>query len=174
MSHIDEGELARVMEVLPAVLAREEMVVQRCLPRLSPADMLDAALKRSLARLRFDLSQDSFEHLRWKVAMARAEHQRLSARARLAQEGAMASATQSRAAREELGSTPRRFQSRTFMSEHGITWTVSELTTLTPTDPHHATCLVFTSEEAVLCVWEYPANWRELPDAELDALRKRR
>src|SRR5512132_242689 len=78
MSHIDEGELARVMEVLPDVLAREEMVVQRCLPLLSSADVLDAALKRSLTRLRFQLDQDSFDLLRSKVAMARAEHRRTS------------------------------------------------------------------------------------------------
>ena len=174
MSQIDEGELARVMEALPDVLAREEMVVQRCLPLLSPADVLDAALKRSLTRLRLELSQDGFEYLRWKVAMARAEHHRVSARAHLMQEDGKATASQPRTMREALGSTPRAFQSRTFTGEHGITWTVSALNTLTPTDPRHATCLVFSSEEAVLCVWEYPENWRELSDEELDTLRQGR
>jgi hypothetical protein len=86
----------------------------------------------------------------------------------------MGIASQSRSTREELGSTPRSLESRTYTGEHGITWTVSALTTLTPADPRHASCLVFTSEEAVLCVWEYPTNWRDLPDAELDALRKGR
>ena len=95
MAHIDEGELARVMEVLPEVLAREEMAVQRCLPRLSPADALDAALKRSLAQLHFELSQESFEQLRWKVATTRSEHQRVRARAHLAQETAATTAPQS-------------------------------------------------------------------------------
>ncbi|MEO6526236.1 MAG: hypothetical protein ABIP93_06400 [Gemmatimonadaceae bacterium] len=79
MSQIDERRVAEVMVVLPNVLAREELVVQRTLPRLSPADALDTALKRSLTYLRFELNQDSFEHLRWKVAMARAESQRLRA-----------------------------------------------------------------------------------------------
>lgn len=172
MTQIDDSELARVMEVLPDVLAREEMVLQRCLPRLSPADVLDAALKRALTRLRFELSQDGFDHLRWKVAMGRAERQRVTARASLMEESARSTAVQPRPTREGLGSSPRSFQSRTFVGDHGITWTVSALNTLTPADPRHATCLVFTSEEAVLCVWDYPQTWRDMSDEELNSLRK--
>jgi hypothetical protein len=172
MAHIDEGELARMMEVLPDVLAREEMVLQRCLPQLAPADVLDAALKRSLARLRFELNQDSFEYLRWKVAMARAEHQRLTARARMLQDSSRTSSMQSRAIREDLGGMQRAFQPRTFTGEGGITWTVSTLNAPTPQDPQHSACLVFNSEAGVSCVWDYPANWRELSDDALDTLRK--
>src|SRR4051812_11618047 len=164
MAHIDEGELARMMEVLPDVLAREEMVLQRCLPTLAPADVLDAALKRSLARLRFELNQDSFEYLRWKVAMSRAEHERLTARARMLQESSRSSSTQSRAIREDLSGKQRALQPRTFTGEHGITWTVSTLNSRAPQDARHSTCLVFSSEAGVSCVWDYPANWRDLSD----------
>jgi hypothetical protein len=172
MAHIDEGELARMMEVLPDVLAREEMVLQRCLPRLAPADVLDAALKRSLARLRFELNQDSFEYLRWKVAMARAEHQRLTSRARIVQESSKTSSVQPRVKREELSGMQRAFQPRTFEGDRGITWTVSTMNSSTPLDPGHSTCLVFSSEGGVTCVWDYPADWRELSDEALESLRK--
>ncbi|MDB4882686.1 MAG: hypothetical protein JWL95_1452 [Gemmatimonadetes bacterium] len=174
MSEIDEDEVARVMKVLPEVLAHEELVVQRTLPRLSAADALDTALKRSLVRLRFELNQDSFEYLRWKVTMARAETQRLRAAAALTQENAQITAAQSQSMRDHPGSTPRNFRTRTFRNEHDIVWTVSALNTLTPTDPRHSTCLVFSSEESVVCVWEFPDDWCDLSDAELDELRRQR
>jgi hypothetical protein len=172
MSQVDEHVLARVMEMLPDVLAREELVVQRSLPRLAEADALDTALKRSLARLRFELNQDTFERLRWKVAMARAENQRLRAMQAIARESAQITTAQARSLRDDVGSTPRAFRSRTFISESGVVWTASALNTLTPTDPSHATCLVFSSEESVVCVWQYPEDWSELPERELDDLRR--
>ena len=173
MSQIDEAEVARVMEVLPEVLAHEELVVQRTLPRLSAADALDTALKRSLIRLRFELNQASFEHLRWKVSMSRAENERLRSVAAIAQENAQLTAAHARNLRERRGSGLRDFRTRTFKSEYGVVWTVSALNTLTPTDPQHATCLVFSSEESVVCVWDYPSDWSDLSDDALDDLRRR-
>jgi hypothetical protein len=174
MSQVDEREVTRVLEVLPEVLAHEELVVQRTLPRLSPADALDTALKRSLLRLRFELNQDSFEHLRWKVTTARAESQRLKAMSAMNQERGQETTMLARTIRDRHGSTPRDLRTRTFTSEHGVVWTVTALNTLTPTDPQHATCLVFSSEESVVCVWEYPGDWSELSDVELDELRRKR
>ena len=174
MSHIDSGEVDRVMRALPEVLAQEELVVHRTLPRLSPADALDTALKRSLARLRFQLNQDTFEYLRWKVSSARDESERLRASMTLSKENAMLQRAAMLRRRESPGSTPRSRCTRTFKSEYGVVWTVSALTTLTPSDPQHATCLVFSSEETVTCVWEYPERWSELSDGELDTLRQRR
>jgi hypothetical protein len=76
MSLIDDDELARLMEALPDALAREELAVQRSLPHLSPADVLDTALRRALVRLRFEVTRETFEELRWKVALARTERRR--------------------------------------------------------------------------------------------------
>ena len=173
MSQIDEQEVARVLEVLPEVLAHEELVVQRTLPRLSAADALDTALRRSLIRLRFELNQDSFEHLRWKVSTARAESQRLQSVAAIAQENAQLTAAHAKNLREGRGRSMRDSRTRTFKSEYGVVWTVSSLNTLTPTDPQHATCLVFSSEESVVCVWNFPTDWSDLSDEALDDLRQR-
>lgn len=79
MSHVDVQQIASVMDALPRILEHEELAVRRCLPRLAPADVLDTALRRSLACLHFDLDQESFEYLRWKVALSRAEGVRLRA-----------------------------------------------------------------------------------------------
>ena len=165
MTLIDEQEIAKVMAELPDVLAREELVVQRTLPRLSPADALDTALKRSLARLRYELSRESFEYLRWKVSVARAESERLRHAAAIGSTLAQL---------HPRGIARHSTQTRTFTCDCGSIWTVSELNTLTPTDPTHTTCLVFSSEESVACVWDYPSNWLELPDEDLDAIRRDR
>ena len=76
MNRIDEQEIARVMAALPDVLAREELVVHRSLPQLTPCDAFDTALTRALFRLRFELDRETVEYLRWKVTMNRAENDR--------------------------------------------------------------------------------------------------
>jgi hypothetical protein len=171
MTDIDVDEVAKAMDSLSEVLEHEELVVQRTLPLLTPADALDTALRRALARLRFELNRASFEYLRWKLALARAENLRLRATRELRLE----LPTPTGVAVQPTRPGPRgRQSSRSYTSESGVIWTVAAIHTLTPTDPAHASCLVFTSEESVTYRWDYPSNWFELSDRQLDELRRTR
>jgi hypothetical protein len=174
MSQVDTKTVERAIRALPGVLAHEELVVERTLPQLTPAEALDTALRRSLMRLRFELNQASFEFLRWKVATARAENERLRARLTHSFESAMLEFVPSSLPLEPPASTERTWRIRTITDEHGVLWTVSALSTLTPTDPELGTCLIFSTDDSVACVWDYPDNWTDLSDAELDALRRNR
>ena len=168
MSDIDVDAVTRAMDSLPEVLEHEELAVLRTLPRLAPADVLDTALRRSLAKLRFELNQASFEYLRWKVALTRAEHERLRGTIAL-RRGAPPPADAPTSS--DRPSSERRARSRSFTSEDGVVWTAAVIHTLTPTDPAHASCLVFSSEQSVRYRWQYPSNWLELSDRALDDLR---
>jgi hypothetical protein len=191
MGGVDVTAVAKVLSELSDVLPAEELIVQRTLPRISSADALDVALKRSLARLRYELNRESFEFLRWKVEQVRAESDRIrgartatplsrqraatissahvapplpsapnrDARAGLAVEAARALAT----------ATPT--ACRYYQDENRIVWTVTELATGAQ-DSGRARCLVFSSEDAVTCLWTYPVYWNDLTDGLLDALRR--
>src|SRR4051812_49887989 len=129
MSHIDVDAITRAMESLPEVLEREELAVLRTLPRLAPADVLDTALKRALTKLRFELNQSTFEFLRWKVALARAEHERLRATAAIKREIATPPGTSA----ASPPPAPERLQrSRTFTGQDGVVWTAAVIHTVTP------------------------------------------
>jgi hypothetical protein len=62
-----------------------------------------------------------------------------------------------------------RWQSRTFRDDAGRAWQVFERRRA-GADGELVTLLVFESDAAIRCVRRYPANWRELPPDELEAL----
>lgn len=191
MGNVDVTAVAMVMAELSDVLHAEELTVQRTLPRISPADALDTALRRSLARLRYELNRESFEFLRWKVEQTRAESERIRGamsappvsrqRAAAISSARIAPALPStltrdvraglavEAARAIATATPT--ACRNFVDDRLVLWTVTELATGAE-DSGHARCLVFSSEDAVTCLWTYPVYWNDLPDGLLDALRR--
>jgi hypothetical protein len=192
MGTVDVNVVARVLDEISDVLPKEELMVQRTLPRISPADALDTALKRSLATLRYDLNRETFEFLRWKVAQTRADTERLrgarhDARSsrRVAEVLAAAAASTpvlpaspARDRRPRLSvesaraiATARPTAFRSYHDEHGLLWAVTELATGAE-DSRRARCLVFTSEDSVSCLWTYPVYWVDLSDGLLEALRR--
>jgi hypothetical protein len=173
MPRSDDHEITSVMNALPAVLAGEEAAVERTMPRMSPSEAFDTALRRSLARLRFELNQETFERLRWKLSMLRAESQLAradAAAARITSDSIMAWSGALRDARAG-GRAP---MSRTFQADFGVLWTVSALEGLTPVGSSRVGCLVFSNEETVTCVWDFPQDWLSLSDGDLDAVRRQR
>jgi len=167
MTEIDVEAINRAMQSLPDVLEHEELAVMRSLPRLPPADVLDTALRRALNKLRFELNQTTFEYLRWKVALTRAENERLRAAAALGRDRATSPA----AATLVRHLTEHREPSRVFKDQDGVVWTAAVIHTVTASDPAPVSCLVFSSEDAVAYRWQFPPNWFELSDRSLDELR---
>jgi hypothetical protein len=173
MPRIDDLELTTVMDALPHLLAAEEADVERSAPTMSASDAFDIALRRSLAKLRFELNQETFERLRWRLSMLRAENQLARADAaasRMERNSILAWSDARRAAR--AGS--RAPASRTFKADRDVLWTVMAVEGLTPAGSRRGGCLVFSSDETVTCVWDFPQDWRSLTDAELNAVRRQR
>jgi hypothetical protein len=52
----------------------------------------------------------------------------------------------------------------------GVQWRVSELPERVTAEVRWPACLIFESEAVVRRLRAYPPHWRDLPDAELDAL----
>jgi hypothetical protein len=65
---IDVQKVEDVLEALPPVLDRH-LATER--GRAEPLGQLDRALARSVMELRFDLNEQTFEYLRWRVDRAR-------------------------------------------------------------------------------------------------------
>jgi hypothetical protein len=63
---------------------------------------------------------------------------------------------------------------RTFRDGAHVTWSVAEFPAPAMHRPRGAACLIFWSHGAARRVWEYPCDWRTLPDAELEAVSWRR
>lgn len=60
-------------------------------------------------------------------------------------------------------------------AEHGdVEWAVFEVDGSEVAGSRGPRCLIFWSEHCMRRVWEYPAHWRSLSDAELAALSGRR
>jgi hypothetical protein len=55
-----------------------------------------------------------------------------------------------------------------------VKWRVREVDGHGVPAPRGARCLIFDSESAVRRVWDYPADWRDLPPSELAAVSWRR
>lgn len=183
MGNVDLLAVARLLAELPEVLPAEELAVQQSLPRISPADALDTALRRSIAHLRYELNRESFDYLRWKVEQTRVQSERVRsalASPRVSRETPDADkrAAPSREALRNLPvdaaravATARTTACRSYVDARGNLWTVTELAT-GAADGDRAKCLVFTSEESVSCLWRYPLFWDDLSDGLLDALRR--
>jgi hypothetical protein len=168
---------AAVFERVAADVEGWERTVRENEPSLPDADVLNRALREALASLRLEVSRETFVYLAWRVERARA-----------AAAATLAAATSAREAREAARAAARasaqlacgRFDPpapplpdgppRTFHDAVGNAWSVHEV----PAGPvpwaRGPHCLVFGSEVAIRRVWHYPADWRELPDAELEAL----
>jgi hypothetical protein len=55
-----------------------------------------------------------------------------------------------------------------------VSWRVREVDGETVPAARGSRCLIFDSESAVRRVWDYPADWRDLPPGELAAVSWRR
>lgn len=63
---------------------------------------------------------------------------------------------------------------RHFVDLHGVHWTVREVDArLVPGAPRPM-CLLFESDTAARRVWDYPAYWRTVSEAELEVISWRR
>ena len=59
---------------------------------------------------------------------------------------------------------------RAFADRAGVEWQVTEVPAAAVPSAKGPACLVFHSDAAIRRVWRYPANWRQLTDAELEVL----
>lgn len=60
-----------------------------------------------------------------------------------------------------------------FVQQRGdacVYWTVVEVDARAVPGAHGARCLVFSREDCIRRVWDYPADWRSLDSAALSAL----
>ena len=155
MSEID---VPAANEILPNLgdppLAEREVAISRADPNLSAADVLDLALTEAILELRYTLNRQTFEFLKWKVVAARAT-------ARRARDAMIASRADRIATRERLA--------RRYRDSDWEIWSVTEITGNSGA-PAGARCLIFTSATMMRRVTEFPENWRELSDAELEQI----
>ena len=68
-----------------------------------------------------------------------------------------------------MGAERPRVGPGTFRAADGSTWSAHAVALGDVSWARAARCLVFQSELAIRRVWQYPADWRALPDAALEA-----
>jgi hypothetical protein len=151
--------VVELYEKIAPELADCERFVRDAEPSLNESEVLDRALRRAVARLRFDLASETFERLRWRFERAREETSRTRQAARDLRQTSAALRQESAEARLH----------RMFQDGNGMFWHVREVATLEDwaRAPH---CLVFEAESVVRRVWEYPLRWYALSDADLERL----
>ena len=154
MSDIDVPVAAEILPLLDEPLAKEERRLLMVAPELPPSEVLDRALRHAIVQLRYTVSVQTFEFLRWKVVVAREA-------ARRSLEASVTLRAAREAAQEEL--------TRQYLAVDFSRWSVTEISGNVPTRPGQR-CLIFASADAVRRVWNYPPEWRELTDAQLEAL----
>jgi hypothetical protein len=154
MSDIDVPVATEILPLLDEPLAKEERRLLIVAPELAPSEVLDLALKHAILHLRYTVSLQTFEFLRWKVVVAREA-------ARRALEASVSLRAAREAAQEEL--------SRQYSTEDFSRWSVTEIAGNVLARPGQR-CLIFASADTVRRVWNYPPDWRELSDAELETL----
>jgi hypothetical protein len=137
----------------PQFAQREEAIASAD-PALSAADVLDLALAEAVLELRCTLNRQTFEFLKWKVVAARA-------RAEAAREAIIEARAERAAAQDRL--------SRHYHDAEWEVWSVTEIAGNARSRPG-ARCLIFASATTVRRVWDYPPDWRELSDTELERL----
>ena len=57
-----------------------------------------------------------------------------------------------------------------FVDQQRVLWCVVERDARRDPGARASRCLIFSCQESIRRVWNYPANWRELGDADLEAL----
>ena len=70
--------------------------------------------------------------------------------------------------------TARRTDYVEFVDDAHVHWRVTEREARSDPGAHGDRCLIFTCEDAVRRVWDYPQGWRVLPAEALVALSWRR
>jgi hypothetical protein len=166
---VTDVDIMRVEELLPVlqpVLEEEAVLVQSAQPALSPDDVLDAALANALSRLRYELNRATFLHLREKVALVRQASADRMLAVRLARQSRHRASAAFHLLVEGVGASPAHF----YFDSGGTAWSVVELPACDQPRSGQAACLLFRSHRFARRVRSYPANWRDLSDAELEAL----
>lgn len=155
MSQIDVVAAKELFELLhEPMIAVEEHIVQKGSPSLEAGKVLDLALQAAITRLDLTLNDETFDHLRWKVVIARST-------ARTPIEPVAS-------ARAERAKVCDRC-SRTFLDATGTGWTVTERLCRIGSGAEEP-CLLFSSDTSVRRVRHIPPDWRTMTDAELSAL----
>lgn len=155
MSDIDVLTAKDIFALLPEpLLASEERLVRHGSPTLDADAVLDLALQAAVVRLELTLTDEAFEHLRWKVIVHRS-------RAHVTIEKMPVT----RAA----GALVRDTSSRAFRDAKGIQWTVTEGRCHGGAGADRP-CLLFSSDAAVRRVTTVPDDWLSMTDAELSTL----
>jgi hypothetical protein len=159
-----------------------EALVREAEPAAPDARVLDLALRRALAHLRHEVSQQTFAYLRWRaqrVRAAAADTRAAVAAARLVRSAARAEAGPEGAVRwcgagdsaDPAAALPfHAAHARTFRAADHCAWSVHEAVPGAVEWARGARCLIFHSALGIRRVWTYPADWRSLTDAELEAL----
>ena len=139
-----------------------ERAVREAAPELSDAEVHERALRSVLAQLRYDLSKETFGHVRDRLARAKREAFRMRG-------DAIATRERARNLRERASEVALAAGWRTFRDGEGQVWGVREVAATSPWR-RGETCLVFSSEMAVRRVWTVPPGWHLLSDRELEQL----
>jgi hypothetical protein len=162
--NVDVAQANGLLTWLGPDLAREEQALRAATPGIDDATALDGALRAALARLRVEVSRETFLYLQWRVETAR-----LAARnTREAVDAARMARTQARLDRLEAAAA--RNVPRVIRDPAGQRWLVLE------TEPNdlfgaESPCwLVFHGAHERRSVRTYPAGWRTCPDEVLLAL----
>ena len=161
MQHRTEADV--VFEHISGDFPVWERAVREAAPDLADDEVQDRALRSVLAQFRYDLSRETFIHLRDRLARTRREARQMRAEAATMRE--RAHKLQARAALLMADAEGN----RTYRDGDGQIWSVRELAPIAPWS-RSKRCLVFSSEMAVRRVWEVPSNWRALTDPELERL----
>jgi hypothetical protein len=175
----DAAALDELYELIAPDLETWAQAVRAAEPSLPDPEVLDRALRRALAHFRHDAGQQTLTYLQWRTEQATA-----SAQATVA---ASVAARQARAEMRSGATTPAPTtpptvadaeralpladeRPRTFRDGVGCVWSVHEVSAGAVPWAHGTRCLLFGSEAAIRRVWHFPAEWRTLSDAQLEAL----
>lgn len=161
MQHRTEADI--VFEHISGDFPVWERAVREAAPELADDDVQDRALRSVLAQFRYDLSRETFVHIRDRLARTKREARQMRAEAFTMRERARELQARAESLMVEAGGN------RTYRDGEGQVWSVRELATIAPWS-RAKRCLVFSSEMAVRRVWQVPSDWRALTDPELERL----
>jgi hypothetical protein len=166
MSDVDIAYVRDLLPALEPVLEEEVVLVQSAQPALSPDDVLDAALINALFRLRYELNRETYLFLRSKVALVRQASADMVRVARLARQTRHRRSIEFELLAEGAGGERAHF----YFDAKGAAWSVVEIPHCDQPVAGQAACLLFRSHRFARRVRTFPPNWRELSDADLEAL----
>ena len=162
---------AALFERIAPDLERAEREERARAPHLSPDELRDLALRRSLAALGQEISRGTFVYLRWRLTQASAAAEATRAESAALRERTTAVRAEVRASRRTMADAAAGWPGRRHYHDADYReWCVHEISMADADWARAPRCLLFSSAECLRRVWSYPAEWWRLSDAELEAL----